>query len=248
MIWVGTDDGNVQLTRDGGENWTNSARKFPDLPDNSWVQQIKASTHHAGTAFIVFDEHRRDDWNPYVYMTTNFGRSWKRIVDNDDVFGFAISFVQDPVEPNLMFLGTESGLYVSLDGADSWAKWTHGFPTVPTSDLLVHPREHDLIIGTFGRAIWILDDIRPLREVAKIGLEELQAKTIHTFEIPHATNAIIGPYWGYRSTGNGLFMGENKPFSAAISFYAKEKGDVRMQVADASGEIVRTRTYKAEAE
>ena len=93
--------------------------KFPDLPDNSWVQQIKASTYDAGTAFVVFDEHRRDDWNPYVYMTTNYGRSWKRIVDSGDVFGFAISFVQDPVGPNLMFLGTESGLYVSMDGADS---------------------------------------------------------------------------------------------------------------------------------
>ncbi len=245
VIWVGTDDGNVQLTRDGGANWTNSAGKFPDLPDNSWVQQIKASTYEEGTAFVVFDEHRRDDWNPYVYKTTNYGRSWKRIVNDGDVFGFAISFVQDPIEPNLMFLGTEGGLYVSLDGAESWAKWTHGFPTVPTSDLHVHPREHDLIIGTFGRAIWILDDIRPLREAAQIGLGELQEKVIHTFAIPDATNAIIGPYWGYRSTGNGLFMGQNKPFNAAISFFAKEKGEVKMQVADASGKIVRTRTYKA---
>ena len=245
LIWVGTDDGNVQLTRDGGENWTNSAGKFPDLPDHSWVQQIKASTYEEGTAFVVFDEHRRDDWKPYVYKTTNYGRSWKRIVNEEDVFGFAISFVQDQVEPNLMFLGTESGLYVSMDGADSWAKWTHGFPTVPTSDLHIHPREHDLIIGTFGRAIWILDDIRPLREAAQMGMKELQSKTIYTFDIPDATNAIIGPYWGYRSTGHGMFMGENKPFSAAISFYAKEKGDVKMHIADATGKVVRTKNYKA---
>ncbi|OEK00169.1 hypothetical protein BFP97_00940 [Roseivirga sp. 4D4] len=245
MIWVGTDDGNVQLTRDGGQNWSNSAGKFPGLPANSWVQQIKASTYDAGTAFVIFDEHRRDDWNPYVYQTTNYGRSWKRIVNEGDVFGFALSLVQDPVEPNLMFLGTESGLYVTMDGAKTWAKWTHGYPTVPTMDLHIHPREHDLIIGTFGRAIWILDDIRPLREAAQMSMNKLKEKEIHTFAIPDATNAIIGPYWGYRSTGNGLFMGENKPFNAAISFYARAKGKVKMEVANASGNIVRTRTYNA---
>lgn len=249
VIWVGTDDGNVQLTRDGGQNWANSAGKFPGLPDNSWVQQIRASTHDAGTAFVVFDEHRRDDWSPYVYRTTNYGRSWKRIVDEEDVFGFALSFVQDPVEPNLMFLGTESGLYVSMDGADTWAKWTHGFPTVPTMDLQIHPREHDLIIGTFGRAIWILDDIRPLREATSLGMKAVKEKMVHVFPIPEATNAIIGPYRGYRSTGHGLFMGENKPFSAAISYYLGDSVDtqqkLKMEVANAAGEIVRTRYFSA---
>lgn len=251
MIWVGTDDGNVQLTRDGGDSWANSAGKFPGLPANSWVQQIKASTYEPGTAFVVFDEHRRDDWSPYVYRTTNYGRSWKRIVNDDDVFGFALSFVQDPVEPNLMFLGTESGLYVSMDGADTWAKWTHGYPTVPTMDLQIHPREHDLIIGTFGRALWILDDIRPLREAVKVGLKKVKDKTVHVFPIPDATNAIIGPYWGYRSTGHGLFMGENKPFAAAISYYAKveegAKDRVKMEISDANGKVVRTRYYTPEA-
>ncbi len=241
MIWVGTDDGNVQLTRDGGANWTNSAGKFPGLPDNSWVQQIKASTYDSGTAFVVFDEHRRDDWSPYVYQTTNYGRTWKRIVEDDDVFGFALSFVQDPVEPNLMFLGTESGLYVSMDGSDSWAKWTHGYPTVPTMDLQIHPREHDLIIGTFGRAIWILDDIRPLREATQ--MRNLNDKVIHVFAIPDATNAVIGPYRGYRSTGHGLFMGQNKPFNAAISFYAKEGGGkAKMEISDSKGNVIRTRS------
>ncbi|MFY0591099.1 VPS10 domain-containing protein [Roseivirga sp.] len=245
MIWVGTDDGNVQLTRDGGGKWVNSAGKFPGLPANSWVQQIRPSTYDAGTAFVVFDEHRRDDWSPYVYKTTNYGRTWKRIVNDGDVFGFAMSIVQDPVEPNLFFLGTEGGLYVSMDGADTWAKWTHGFPTVPTMDLQIHPREHDLIIGTFGRALWILDDIRPLREATQMGMKKLKEKEIHTFSIPDATNAIIGPYWGYRSTGSGLFRGENKPFNAAISFYAKKAGRVKMEVADASGKVVRTRSYNA---
>jgi photosystem II stability/assembly factor-like uncharacterized protein len=244
MIWVGTDDGNVQLTRDGGVNWTNFAGKFPDLPANSWVQQIRASTYDAGTAFVVFDEHRRGDWSPYVYRTTNYGRSWKRIVTDEDVFGFALSFVQDPVEPNLMFLGTESGLYVSMDGADTWAKWTHGFPTVPTMDLQIHPREHDLIIGTFGRALWILDDIRPLRAAVQVGLKKLKDKTVHVFPIPDATNAIVGPYWGYRSTGDGLFRGENKPFAAAISYYTSageaDKDKVKIEISDAAGKEVRS--------
>ena len=243
MIWVGTDDGNVQLTQDGGQSRTNYSDRFPELPNNAWVQQIRASTYDAGTAFVVFDEHRRDDWHPYVYRTTDFGRSWDRIVESDDVFGFAMSFVQDPVEPDLMFLGTESGLYVSLDGSESWTKWAHGFPTVPTMDLQIHPREHDLIIGTFGRAIWILDDIRPLREAAKMGLSTLQNKELYLFDIPDATNAIIGPYRGYRSTGHGLYRGENKPFSAAISFFLKEADEskkVVMNITNSKGDTIRT--------
>lgn len=247
LIWVGTDDGNVQLTKDGGAEWTNTAGNFPDLPDHAWVQQIKASTYDEATAFVVFDDHRRDNWTPYVYKTTNFGRSWKRIVDQDDIFGFAISFVQDPVEPNLMFLGAETGLYVSMDGANTWAKWTHGFPTVPTSDLAIHPRAHDLIIGTFGRSIWILDDIRPIREAAQKGMKQLAAMPLHLFEIPDATNAIVGPYRGYRSTGHGMFFGENKPFSAAITFYAADsKEKVKMEIADASGNVIRTKYIKAD--
>jgi len=248
-IWVGTDDGNVQLTQDGGQSWKNSAGKFPGLPENSWVQQIKASTHEAGTAFVVFDEHRRDDWSPYVYRTTNFGRSWKRIVEENDVFGFALSFVQDPVEPKLMFLGTESGLYVSIDGSETWAKWTHGYPTVPTMDLQIHPREHDLIIGTFGRAIWILDDIRPLRQAAQLGVEAVKEKSVHIFPIPDATNAIIGAYRGYRSTGHGLFMGQNKPFSAGITYALNESVDtkkkLKFEVKDDGGNTVRTRYFTA---
>lgn len=239
LIWVGTDDGNVQLTRNGGDEWINSASKFSDLPDNAWVQQIKASTYDAGTAFVVFDDHRRDNWTPYVYQTTNYGRSWKRIVDEDDVFGFALSIVQDPVEPNLLFLGTETGLYVSMDGADTWAKWTHGYPTVPTMDLAIHPREHDLIIGTFGRSIWILDDIRPIREATQQGVKQLQAKDLHLFEIQDATNAIVGPYMGYRSTGHGMFFGENKPFSAAMTFYASSKEKVKMEIMNTNGVVVR---------
>lgn len=249
-IWVGTDDGNVQLTRDDGGSWTNSAGKFPGLPANSWVQQIKASTYEAGTAFVVFDEHRRDDWSPYVYQTTDFGKSWKRIVNEGEVFGFALSFVQDPVEPKLMFLGTESGLYVSMDGSKTWAKWTHGYPTVPTMDLQIHPREHDLIMGTFGRAIWILDDIRPLREAAQLGLKTVKDQMVHIFPVPDATNAIIGPYRGYRSTGHGLFMGTNKPFSAGITYALNESIDtkqkLKFQVVNTQGDTVRTKYLKAE--
>ena len=240
VIWVGTDDGNVQLTQDGGGKWENSASKFEGLPDATWVQQIKPSTYDAATAVVVFDDHRRNNWEPYVYQTTNYGKSWKRIVKKDAVFGFALSFVQDPIEPNLMFLGTEGGLYVSMDGSATWAKWTHGYPTVPTMDLQIHPREHDLIIGTFGRALWILDDIRPLREATKMGMKKLMDENLHVFPIPDATNAIIGQYMGYRSTGDGLFMGENKPFSAGISYYAKEAGRVKVEISDAQGKVART--------
>jgi hypothetical protein len=240
IIWVGTDDGNVQLTQDGGGKWVNSTGKFDGLPEATWVQQIKSSTYDASTAVVVFDDHRRNNWEPYVYQTTNYGKSWKRIVEKEDVFGFALSFVQDPIEPNLMFLGTEGGLYVSMDGSATWEKWTHGYPTVPTMDLQIHPREHDLIIGTFGRALWILDDIRPLREATQMGMKKLMAENLHLFPIPDATNAIIGQYMGYRSTGDGLFMGENKPFSAAMNYYSKEEGKVKIEISDAQGKVMRT--------
>ena len=129
------------------------------------------------------NNYRQNDWAPYIFKTTNFGKSWKKLADEKDVWGYVLSYVQDPLEPNLQFIGTEYGLYVSVDGAKSWSKWTHGFPTVSTMDLKIHPREHDLIIGTFGRAAYILDDIRPLREIASSNQNLLNQKLciLHIF-------------------------------------------------------------------
>lgn len=166
VIWVGTDDGNLQLTIDGGKSWKNLSEKLPDCPKGVWIPQIEVSAKNAGEAFVVVNHYRRNDFRPFLYHTTDFGKSWKNLADEKQVDGFCRSVVQDPEESNLIFLGTEHGLYFSLDYGKNWQKWTEGFPSVPVSDMKIHPREHDLIIATFGRAAWIMDDIRPLREIA----------------------------------------------------------------------------------
>jgi len=259
VIWVGTDDGNVQITTDGGKNWRNVVRNIKGVPAGTWVPQIQASTYDPAEAFVVFDNHRRNDWTPYVYHTRNYGKSWQRIVAKDAVFGFALAIAQDRVEPDLLFLGTEFGLYVSLDFGKNWSKWTHGYPTVSTMDLVIHPREQDLVIGTFGRAAYILDDIRPLRQLAKQGTA-LLAKPLHVFAIPQATLAVRKQAAGTRFAAEAEFSGENKPYGATVTFVynpvdstgnvslelakqrlREEKTDtLKVEVMNAEGEVVRT--------
>ena len=167
MLWVGTDDGRIHYTQNGGQDWTEVTKNIKGLPKGSWIPQIKASKNVKGEALLVANDYRRFNFTPYVYRTNNYGKTWDRIVDGSDVTSYALSIIEDPEEPNLLFLGTDDGLYISIDKGDKWTKWTKGFPTVSVKDLIIHPREHDLIIGTFGRAAWVLDDIRPLRAIAK---------------------------------------------------------------------------------
>jgi photosystem II stability/assembly factor-like uncharacterized protein len=247
VLWAGTDDGNVQVTRDGGENWTNVIDHIDGVPANTWVQQIRASRRNPGEAFVVFDNHRRNDWTPYVYHTTDYGDSWDRLVGEDDVHGYALSFVQDPREPNLMFVGTEFGLYYSLDGGDSWTPWTSGFPTASVIDLQIHPREHDLIIGTFGRSAYVLDDIRPLRAMAREGTDLLDAP-LHVFDAPDAYLATYNEAPGTRFIGDAVFVGENRPYGALLSFVvnppenedAEMPEEITMQIVNAAGDTIRT--------
>ncbi len=219
-IWAGTDDGNLQLTRDGGKSWTNLASKLPDCPAGSWIPQIEVSLKNAGEAFVVVNNYRRNDWKPYVYHTTDFGNSWNRIVDENKVSGHALCIVQDPVVPELLFLGTDYGLYFSIDSGNIWNKWSEGFPSVSTRDLKIHPREYDLIIGTFGRAAWILDDIQPLREIAKS-----KGKTFEqAFKVFETRDAFITDYRsvdGSRFIADGEFVGQNKRGGALISIWSK---------------------------
>lgn len=249
VIWVGTDDGQVQLTRDGGGTWSNLTKAFKDLPVNTWVTQIQPSKHDASEAFVVFDDHRRNNWEPYIYRTRDYGKSWTRLVDSNDVWGYALSFEQDPVAPNLYFAGTEFGLYVSFDEGQNWNKWTN-IPTMPMQDMVIHPREHDLAIGTFGRSFWILDDIRPLRAMAQKGAAEVLNTKVEAFPAPVAYLANVGESIGYRhgKIGDALFEGDNRPYGSIISYYlnavsgdAKELSDqVKVEVKNASGTTVRT--------
>ena len=246
VLWAGTDDGNLQLTRDGGDTWTNVVDNIDGVPEHTWVKQIRASRRTPGEAFVVFDNHRRNDWTPYVYRTTNYGEDWTRLVNADDVWGYALSFVQDPVEPDLMFVGTEFGLYVSLNGGDAWQKWTADFPTASVMDLQIHPREHDLIVGTFGRSAYVLDDIRPLRAMAREGTDVLDAP-LHLFDIPDAYLATYNEAPGTRFIGDAEFTGENEPYGAMLSFVVNPSesdgempGEVTMQVVNAAGDTIRT--------
>lgn len=215
VLWVGTDDGNVQLTRDSGTTWTNLADRFRDVPRGTWVPHIEPSKFAGGTAFVLFENHQRGDWTPYVFRTTDYGRSWQSIA-TDEIWGFVHVIEQDPLVADLLYLGTEFGLYVSLNGGRSWMQWTHGVPTVPVRGLIVHPRDHDLVIGTHGRGVFILDDVRPLRALAR--QPDLVQQRVHVFDPPVAYTHEVGDHIGYRSTGHAMFVGENEPYGAAVTF------------------------------
>ena len=246
LIWVSTDDGNVQVTRDDGGSWRNVGEAIPDVPPNTWAPHVEPSRHDPATAYVVFDDHRRGNWTPYAFRTEDYGESWTRL-PTEDVHGFVHVMEEDPAEPNLLFLGTEFGLYVSLDRGDSWMAWRHGVPAVPVRDLVVHPRDHDLVVGTHGRAVLILDDIRPLRALTRDpGIVE---EPLHLFSPPPGRHTEVAERIGYRSTGHAMFFGENRPFGALLSLWVGEGLEGRtakLEVRDEAGEIVRSFTRPVE--
>ena len=223
MHWIGTDDGRIHYTRDGGSDWIEVTKNIKDLPKGSWITQIKASKTKKGEALLVANDYRRFNYTPYAYRTTNYGKTWKRIVDKDDTESYTLCIVEDEKEPNLMFLGTDDGLYISIDAGNEWTKWTNGFPTVSVKDLVIHPREDDLIIGTFGRAAWILDDIRPLREFAKN--TKVTKDNIKLFEPPTAYMAAYQQPTGSRFGGDALYHGTNRGYGARFAYYFNSKSE-----------------------
>lgn len=219
VIWVGTDDGNVQLTQDGGQNWTLVSKSLTTgkkgmVPPATWVPHVEASRHNAATAYVVFDDHRRSNWTPYVYVTRDFGKTWKSLVTSE-IDGFCHVIKEDTVNPNLLFLGTEFGMYVSFNGGANWMKWTQGLPTVPVRDIAVHPRENDLIIATHGRSLYVIDDISPLREISG----EVMKEKLHLFKVPDAVEYQTGRLSSFLSPGDTAFVGQNKRIGAAITYY-----------------------------
>lgn len=218
VIWAGTDDGNVQLTTDNGKTWTSFRGKIPGMPLGAWIPQIRASRYQAGEAFVVANDYRRGDLKPYIFRTTDFGKTWSGIVDEKKVTGYALSLIQDPVEPNLIFVGTEQGLWISFDNGNSFQQFKNGYPSVSTYDLAIQEREADLVIATFGRALWILDDIRPLRKIAA-GKGHLFTQKITAFEAPQAYQANIKNPSGIEYSIWGSYEGENRKTGAALSFF-----------------------------
>ncbi len=222
-IWVGTDDGNVQLTRDGGKTWTSFRGKIAGLPVGAWIPQITASRYNAGEAFVVANDYRRGDFKTYFFRTTDYGKTWSRMADetkspgSGGVKGYALSMIQDPVEPNLIFLGTEHGLWVSFDNGNTYEQWKNGYPSVSTYDLAIQEREADLVIATFGRALWVLDDIRPLRKMAATK-GQLPSTPLVVFSTPDATQAQYKAATGYEWSTYGLYDAENKRRGIPVSF------------------------------
>ncbi|MBP8238931.1 MAG: hypothetical protein KAX50_03175 [Saprospiraceae bacterium] len=222
VLWVGTDDGNLQLTRDGGRTWTNLSSRLTGVKAGSWIPYIEVSLKNAGEAFVVVSDYRRNDWRPMVYHTSDFGATFRRIVDETQVRGHAQAIVQDPLEPNLLWLGTDNGLWLSIDGGKNWNQWTNDFPSVQTADLKIHPREHDLIVATFGRALWVLDDIRPLRELARTQGKVLE-RPFRVFEAPDAYLASYKSYDGYHFPADGLYRAPSREEGALVTIWHTTK-------------------------
>ena len=259
LLWVGTDDGQIQLTRNGGETWTNITPKNKSFPKGGWIAQLKASPFNAGEVYAVVNNYRNFDFKPYLFRTRNYGKTWESLLDGKpETFGYSLSLIQDPVQKKLLFLGTETGLYVSLDEANTWTKWTENYPTVPTMDLAIHPREHDLDIATFGRAMFVIDDIRPLRELATNGVQELN-KTLKVFKAPKAYINQIQQANGTRFGGNAIFNGDNRKRGAMISYSInkpktdkksdkKKKDSITLKIYNANIKLIRTLKQKAPKE
>lgn len=223
-IWAGTDDGNVQLTRDGGKTWENFRGKIPGMPLGCWIPQITASRYNAGEAFVVANDYRRGDFKPYLFRTTDYGKTWKRMVDETKVRGYALCMIEDPVEPNLIFVGTENGLWISFDNGSTFQQWKNGYPSVSTYDMAIQEREADLVVATFGRSLWVFDDIRPFR---KLAADKGMAITspINIFPAPDAYQAQFRTATGYEWSVDGLYEAENRRRGAEVSFFInKPKG------------------------
>jgi photosystem II stability/assembly factor-like uncharacterized protein len=219
MLWVATDDGQVHYTQNAGTTWTNVSDNIKGLPAGSWIPQIKASNKNKGEALLIANDYRRFNYTPYAYRTTNYGKTWKRIVDENDVQSYTLSIIQDKQVSNLLFLGTDDGLYVSFDAGEKWTKWTAGFPTVSTKDLAIQERESDLVIGTFGRAAWVLDDIEPLRAIARD--QKVLSKKMQLFKPKTAYLASYQQPTGSRFGADALYNAKNRRGGAMISYYIR---------------------------
>ena len=232
VIWVGTDDGNVQVTQDGGKTWTNTVGNISGLPANTWCYHIEASTFDKGTAYAVFDGHTMNDKNPYAYKTSDYGKTWTNII-SDDVVGFARNIQEDYVNPDLLFLGTEFGLYITMDGGKNWKKFTNNMPSVAVHFIDLQKRTNDLVMGTHGRGVIIIDDISPLRDINN----DVLTKNVHFFSTPETVISETGGFSGNFGSET-QFVGPSKTKDVQIKYYLKKRhtfGKMTMEIHDMDG-------------
>jgi hypothetical protein len=238
LLWVGTDDGNVQVTRDGGKTWLNVAAKIPGVRKGAYVSRVATSPHDEGVAYVAFDNHRSDDYSVYIYMTGNYGETWTRISTGIPEEAGAVHVVrEDPANKNLLFAGTEFGLFVSFDRGTSWERMKNGLPTVPVDDLQIHPRDHDLILATHGRSLWIMDDITPLEEMS----DNVLAADLHLFAMRPGITWHLANNKG--NVGARDFLAPNPPYGVIVDYFLKTKlegrNPVKITVTDKSGAKIR---------
>jgi photosystem II stability/assembly factor-like uncharacterized protein len=236
IIWVGTDDGHIQVTRDDGKTWTNVVKNVRGVPPTTWVSSIEAGHFDEGTAYATFDGHMDGDMKPYVHRTRDFGATWEALAPGD-LRGYAHVVKEDPVNPNLLFAGTESGLFVSIDGGQRWAQFTAGLPNVAVRDLAIHPRDHDLIVATHGRGIYIVDDITPMRKLDTTTLNQDVAF------LESRPSTMVIPVFEFGFNGDGEFMGESPAEVASITYYLKRRhmfGDLKLEIYDSANTLITT--------
>lgn len=223
VIWCGTDDGNVQVTRDGGATWTNVIANIKGLPANTWCPRIEASHFDTGTAYSAFDGHRHDDYSPYVYKTTDYGKTWTSITGNLP-FGWVHVVREDIKNRNLLYVGTEFDIYASLDGGASWFSLKNDLPTVAVRDIAVHPHENDLIIGTHGRGVWILDDTTPLQEMR----EDILQSESFLFGLRPCTEFF--PSTTRETYASPVYSAKNPDYGMSIAAYLRHKPKERPHI------------------
>src|SRR5208282_5619419 len=238
IIWVGTDDGNLQVTRDGAKTWTNMVGNVTGLERNSWVSTVEASRFDEATAYGTFDRHTFGDMKPYAYKTSDYGKTWTALpLQESGVRGYAHVIKEDSVNPNLLFLGTEFGLWISVDSGQHWAQYKgSNFPATAVRDMAVQARESDLVLATHGRGIWIIDDISAWRALTPDVMSKeatlIPGRAIQYFETS-----------GGWAEGDESFTGRNRPTEAQITYYQRGRhiyGDLKIEILDKDGKLVDT--------
>ncbi len=236
VLWVGTDDGNVQITKDGGKNWINVTPNLVGIPANTWVYHIEASVHGKGTAYAVFDGHATGDMKPYALKTTDYGQTWTNII-TDDVIGFARNIQEDYEKENILYLGTEFGLFITVDNGANWSRFTNNMPATAVHFIDLQKQTNDLVLGTHGRGVIIIDDISPLRQVTP----EVIAKDVHFFD---TKPGIIRETGGFGGGSTELqFVGNNPSSSVKIMYYLKKRhtfGKMTLEIQDMDGNTLTT--------
>jgi photosystem II stability/assembly factor-like uncharacterized protein len=234
VIWVGTDDGNVQLTKDGGKTWANLTKNFPGLPINTWCYHIEASVHGKEIAYAVFEGHTTNDYNPYVYKTTDFGQTWVSITTSE-ITSFVRNIQEDYKNPNLLFVGAENGLYVTLNGGKNWSPFTNNFPKVAVHYLELQPEKNALVAATHGRGIIIIDDITPLRNTN----EGLLKSNLTFFDTKPFTISEKSNFGG--TALSNQFVGDNPNSDAQISYFLPKRhtfGKMTAEIVDLNGSLI----------